>query len=121
MTLSSHIEIIGLERLKQALADGPEAVEVALSIAADDAIAVLGPSIDRFTPVRTGFLRSQNELYEVPGLQVLYSNFAPYAIFVNASQQFLEHGVDAARSEVEAIYEQAIDELAADFGSDADA
>jgi hypothetical protein len=115
---NAHIEIVGLERLQKALDDAPEAVDVALSIAADDAIAVLGPSIDSFTPVRTGLLRSQNELFEVPGFRVLYSNFTPYAVFVNASQQFLERGVEAARSEVEDVYEQAIDELARDFGSD---
>lgn len=115
--LSVSIEIEGLELLSQALINAPETVNAALSDAGQQAIGILGPAVDSFTHVDTGFLLSNNEFSLESVFDVRFANFTPYASFQEADNQFVTRGVESVQDEVEQVYELAMDQVAIHFGS----
>lgn len=115
--VSIEIEIENLELLSQALINAPETVNAALGDAGQEAIEILGPAVDRVTRVDTGFMQSNNEFRLESVFNVLYSNFTPYAGIWEARDQFVERGVESVQDEVEQVYEDAMDQVAAQFGS----
>jgi len=106
------VEIIGDDELQRALAEAPATIDRAIDVASDGAAGVLDETISAVTPVRTGFLRSQNQLIPVSNFTVSYSNFAPYASYVDARRDFVARGVERGERGVVREYEQAIDQAA---------
>ena len=118
MTNQPHIEIIGADELMRALQDAPETIDRAIDMAGDEAAGILQGAISAVTPVRTGFLRSQNDLIPAPNFTVTYSNFAPYASFVDARRDFVARGVERGERSVVREYEAAIDQAADEIEGD---
>jgi hypothetical protein len=94
------------------LQSAPETIDRAIDVAGDDAARVLQGAISAVTPVRTGFLRSQNDLIPVSNFTVYYNNFAPYASYVDARRDFVARGVERGERGVMREYEAAIDQAA---------
>ena len=115
---NAHIEIHGDDELQRALQDAPETIDRAIDVASDAAAGILDESISAVTPVRTGFLRSQNQLIPVSDFTVSYSNIADYASFVDARRDFVAHGVERGERGVVRVYETAIDQAADEIEGD---
>jgi hypothetical protein len=115
MSNGPHIEIIGDEALLRALTDAPDVIDAAIDLAGDEAASVLQRAISAVTPVRTGFLRSQNDLIPVSNFTVYYNNFAPYASYVDARRDFVARGVERGERQVDRVYQEAIDHAATEI------
>jgi hypothetical protein len=107
-----HIEIIGDDELRRALTAAPETIGDAIDVASGEAASVLQGAISAVTPVRTGFLRSQNDLIPVSNFTVYYYNFTPYASYMDARRDFVARGVERGERGVMREYEAAIDQAA---------
>jgi hypothetical protein len=113
--LSVEIEIEGLSLLGDALQNAPQTVDRALEDANREALGILGPAVDAFTRVDTGFMVSNNE-FTVEGMfTVMYTNWTPYVGIWEARDRFVEAGVESVQGEVEEIYEDAMDDVARTF------
>ena len=102
----------------RALSDAPETMADALDVASDQAAGILDETISAVTPVRTGFLRSQNQLIPVSNFTVSYSNFTPYASYVDARRGFVARGVERGERAVERVYERAVEQAADEIEGD---
>jgi hypothetical protein len=111
------IESEGLDLLQDALLNAPERVTAATWKASRRAAQLLRPSIALVTPVDTGYLQSNTQVMVADAFTVQYENITPYAPYVEARTGYVETGVERVIGNVEAIYEQAITELAASFGT----
>lgn len=111
------LDLEGADLLADALINAPASVIDAAWDAGEASARVLRRSIARFTNVDTGYLVSNGEVVVMDAFTIQYENLTPYAVYVNAEYQFVEQGTDAARSEVDTIYEAAYDAVASTFGS----
>ena len=118
MSTDLTVEIHGDEALMRALVAAPETIDAAIDVASDEAAGILQRAISAVTPVRTGFLRSQNDLIPVSNFTVYYNNFAPYASYVDARRDFVARGVERGERQVDRVYQDAIDHAATEIEGD---
>jgi len=109
------VEIIGDDELMRALVAAPETIGDAIDVASDEAAGILQGAISAVTPVRTGFLRSQNDMIPVSNFTVTYTNVAPYASYVDARRDFVARGVERGERQVDRVYQDAIDHAATEI------
>lgn len=111
------IDIEGLDLLADALLNAPATVAHAADLAGRAAIPVLRRYITEHTHEVSGDLKRAHQFWMEGYFEIKYANDMPYAQYEEDYHGFYRTGVDAARSEVDAIYEAAYDDVARDFGS----
>lgn len=112
-----EVEIENLDLLRDALYNAPETVTRALEEAGQDAIDVLSASVDETTHEISGDLRRANDFRMDGSFSIVYSNFMSYASFEEARHGTTAEGIAAVQGEVEQVYEDAMDDVAQQFGS----
>ena len=98
------------------LGDLPREIAAAAARADEIAAPIIAASIAARTPVRTGFLLSQEQVFSAAPFSLTFEDSAHYASFVEYRQHFLERGVEAAEAAAVAAYEDELAGLAVNFG-----
>jgi HK97 gp10 family phage protein len=115
-----NITIKGADELAAALDQAPQGTEQVIATGNAAAAPIIKASTQRETPVRTGFLRSSEDVL-VRGSRLEFRAEAPYASYVayGTSRQranpFPDRGVAAAEPEVIREFEQAANVFVREF------
>lgn len=87
------------------------AIDAAADAAMTAALGVIGPAIASETPVRTGFLRNSERVYQRGTSTGVFAASAEYASFVangttrQRANPFIDRGVEQSESQAVAVYE----------------
>ena len=112
----------GLDELADAFINAPTVVAKEAAVAGREASDAFLRYAREETPVRTGFLRESEEVVMIGPFYIEAQATAGYAGFVHdgtrhmAPNPFFDRATTRFESEVEAIYEDAIERVAHSFG-----